>query len=122
MVFAADSYDSAELALFALQIWDVRTTECVRTMLPPQINLVTETACNCICFLPLNRDRMLVCNRTPSLYVMSVSGEVRGCSELLVCNSCNWTPDGFPVVDVMRGLLSHVGHAIRTCTPPVCSC
>ena len=120
MVFAADFHDSAELALFALQIWDVRTTECVRTMLPPQINLVTETACNCICFLPLNRDRMLVCNRTPSLYVMSVSGEVRGCSCVTLVTGPS---SGFPVVDAMRGLLSALFALLSgPCNPPVCSC
>lgn len=60
-----------------VKLWDVRSTECLRTFLPPQVNLVTETVCNNIWFLPHNRDRLLVCNKTSSLYIMSVTGEVR---------------------------------------------
>jgi hypothetical protein len=46
-------------------------------VIPPQLNLVTETACNSVWFLPLHRDRLLVCNRTNSLYIMSINGDVR---------------------------------------------
>ncbi len=69
-----------------LQVWDVRSTECVRSFLPPQLNLVTDTACYCARFLPMHRDRLLVCNGTSSLYVMSITGEVRcGGALCLLC-------------------------------------
>jgi WD40 repeat-containing protein SMU1 len=63
--------------LCACQVWDVKTSDCLRTFTPPQTNLLTDCASNTVHFLPRNRDQLLVCNRTGSMYIMSVTGDVR---------------------------------------------
>ncbi len=60
-----------------VQVWDFKTAECVRSFEVPQPTLLVECAVNSVSFLPRHRDQLLVSNRTNSLYVMSLTGEVR---------------------------------------------
>ncbi len=63
----------------AVKVWELKTSECLRTFTPPQSSMLTDCACNTASFLPRHRDQLLVSNRTGSLYIMSLAGEVCGC-------------------------------------------
>jgi len=61
-----------------IRVWDSKTTDCLQTFTPG--NLTSELAVTGLFMLPRN-DQFVVCNRSPVLYVMSTSGQVRMCSQ-----------------------------------------
>jgi len=59
-----------------VRVWDVKTSECVTQFRPPSDVSVTETSVNTASFLPSNPEQLVVCNRSSSLFVMTLSGDV----------------------------------------------
>jgi WD40 repeat-containing protein SMU1 len=59
-----------------VQVWDVRTCECLTTMrLPKNLNGF-EVPINDIQFLPPSFDQIVVCNRSNTIYIMNIQGLV----------------------------------------------
>jgi WD40 repeat-containing protein SMU1 len=56
-----------------LQLWDVKTTECVSVFHPG--NSHNEIPVHAIHLMPRNTEQIVVCNRSSTLYVMNVKGQ-----------------------------------------------
>lgn len=69
MIVTASSDGSAKL-------WDVKSSACIRTINPPQLNAVTETVCNTASFRPRFSNQLIICNRTSDIYLMDLKGEL----------------------------------------------
>lgn len=59
-----------------VRVWNVKTTECVATFRPPQQESGTETTINSVHLYPKNTDQIVVCNKSPSVYIMTMQGQV----------------------------------------------
>ena len=67
-----------------IKIFDAKTTECVNTVRPTMQDATgaaeklgeAVTAINSIALLPRKQDAIVVCSRSPQLYIMNSSGEV----------------------------------------------
>jgi len=60
----------------AVKVWDAKTCDCLQTFRPPAPASGVELSINSLCFIPTQPDHVVVCNRSPNLYVMSLSGEL----------------------------------------------
>lgn len=56
-----------------VRVWDAKTCDCVHQFRPPQPT-ASELSVNCLQFMPNNPELLVICNRSPNLYVMSTSG------------------------------------------------
>jgi len=59
-----------------IKVWDAKTTECLNTFRPPQPNASVQITVNTIFVNPKNADQLIVCNRSPSIYVMTLQGQL----------------------------------------------
>jgi WD40 repeat-containing protein SMU1 len=58
------------------KVWDAKTSDALMTIAPTAVNSLTENAIHSIAFFPNNPELILVCNRSPTLYIMNIKGEV----------------------------------------------
>lgn len=58
------------------QVWDAKTTDCLFTFRPPQPNAGTELPVHVVRQVPLAEDQMIVCNRSPNLYIVTLQGQI----------------------------------------------
>ena len=58
-----------------VRVWDPRTCECVAQWKPPQ-PAAAELSVNTVTFMPSNPAHVLVCNRSSSVHVMTLGGEL----------------------------------------------
>ncbi len=74
----AFSYDSSRLVSASsdgsVRVWDAKSGECVHNFRPPAVG-ANALAVNGVCFLPTNQEQLLVCNRSPTIYLMTLAGE-----------------------------------------------
>ncbi|PQQ16080.1 suppressor of mec-8 and unc-52 protein homolog 1 [Prunus yedoensis var. nudiflora] len=59
-----------------VKVWDLKTTDCLQTFKPPPPLKGTDAAVNSVHLYPKNTDHIIVCNRTSSIYVMTLQGQV----------------------------------------------
>lgn len=59
-----------------VRVWDAKTSDCLHTFSPPKPLAGSELSVNKVCFLPSNPEHLVVCNRSPHVYVMSLTGNV----------------------------------------------
>lgn len=57
-----------------VRVWDSKTCDCLQSFTPPHENTNVEVSVNSVAFLPSNPDHIIVCCRSPHVYVMSTSG------------------------------------------------
>jgi len=57
----------------SVRVWDAKTCDCIHQFRPPQPS-ASELAVNNLHFLPSNPDHIVVCNRSPNIYIMDLSG------------------------------------------------
>eukprot|EP01121_Diplochlamys_sp_Union-15-3_P001863 TRINITY_DN11617_c0_g1_i1.p1 TRINITY_DN11617_c0_g1~~TRINITY_DN11617_c0_g1_i1.p1 ORF type:complete len:489 (+),score=92.88 TRINITY_DN11617_c0_g1_i1:140-1468(+) len=57
-----------------IKIWDSKTTECIQTFSPA--NVALDTTINQIVLMPRNVEQLVVCNRSNTLYIMNLNGQV----------------------------------------------
>lgn len=60
----------------SVKVWDVRTTEEVYSIRPPQPNAVAEAAVQKVVLVPRRSGQLIVCNRSNALYVMTMTGQL----------------------------------------------
>jgi len=56
-----------------VRVWDAKTCDCVHQFRPPQPS-ASELSVNNLHFLPSNPEHLVVSNRSPHIYIMSLSG------------------------------------------------
>ncbi|XP_078446502.1 transducin family protein / WD-40 repeat family protein [Wolffia australiana] len=61
---------------FTVKVWDVKTTDCLHTFKPPPPLRGGDAAVNSIHLFPKNTDHIIVCNKTSSIYIMTLQGQV----------------------------------------------
>jgi len=63
----------------AVRVWDAKSAECAATFRPPQSGAGTsggELAVSCVLPLPKNPEHCVVCNKSNTVYVMTLTGQV----------------------------------------------
>mmetsp|Transcript_23175 Transcript_23175/g.72363 ORF Transcript_23175/g.72363 Transcript_23175/m.72363 type:complete len:513 (+) Transcript_23175:798-2336(+) len=58
------------------RLWDAKTTDCLGTFRPPVSVNGAEVAINSVQFSPKSSDQLVVCNRSNTVYVMNMQGQV----------------------------------------------
>ncbi|KAI3881335.1 hypothetical protein MKW92_034824 [Papaver armeniacum] len=59
-----------------VKVWDMKTTECLQTFKPPPPLRGGDASVNSVHLFPKNTDQVLVCNKTSSIYLMTLQGQV----------------------------------------------
>ncbi|KAL3641467.1 Serine/threonine-protein kinase smu1 [Castilleja foliolosa] len=59
-----------------VKVWDVKTTDCLQTFKPPPPLRGGDASVNCVHLFPKNADHIVVCNKTSSIYIMTLQGQV----------------------------------------------
>ncbi|XP_075517247.1 suppressor of mec-8 and unc-52 protein homolog 1 isoform X1 [Primulina tabacum] len=59
-----------------VKVWDMKTTDCLQTFKPPPPLRGGDASVNSIHLFPKNTDHIIVCNKTSSIYIMTLQGQV----------------------------------------------
>ncbi|KAL8253357.1 hypothetical protein R6Q59_037050 [Mikania micrantha] len=59
-----------------VKVWDLKTTDCLQTFKPPPPLRGGDASVNSVHLSPKNPDHVIVCNRTSSIYLMTLQGQV----------------------------------------------
>ncbi|XP_062097158.1 suppressor of mec-8 and unc-52 protein homolog 1 [Humulus lupulus] len=59
-----------------VKVWDVKTTECLQTFKPPPPLRGGDASVNSVHLFPKSTDHIIVCNKTSSVYIMTLQGQV----------------------------------------------
>ncbi|OMO73916.1 hypothetical protein COLO4_26800 [Corchorus olitorius] len=60
----------------SVKVWDVKTAECLQTFKPPPPLRGGDASVNSVHLFPKNTDHVIVCNKTSSIYIMTLQGQV----------------------------------------------
>lgn len=59
-----------------VRVWDAKTCECLHAFRPPQATSTAEVAINSVHLFPQNQEQVVVCNRSSTVYLMTMQGLV----------------------------------------------
>ncbi|KAG8050771.1 hypothetical protein GUJ93_ZPchr0009g582 [Zizania palustris] len=59
-----------------VKVWDTKTTDCLQTFKPPPPLRGGDASVNSVHLFPKNTDHIIVCNKTSSIYIMTLQGQV----------------------------------------------
>ncbi|XLS82572.1 hypothetical protein HN51_048403 [Arachis hypogaea] len=59
-----------------VKVWDVKTTDCIQTFKPPSPLRGGDASVNSVHIFPKTTDHIIVCNKTSSIYIMTLQGQV----------------------------------------------
>lgn len=60
----------------SVRVWDAKTSECTATFQPPTPTAAGGLSINAVAFMPTNAEQLVVCNRSPNVYIMSLTGQL----------------------------------------------
>ncbi|KAK9929904.1 hypothetical protein M0R45_026974 [Rubus argutus] len=59
-----------------VKVWDVKSTDCLQTFKPPPPLRGGDASVNSVHLFPKSTDHIVVCNKTSSIYIMTLQGQV----------------------------------------------
>ncbi|KAJ6847233.1 uncharacterized protein M6B38_281335 [Iris pallida] len=59
-----------------VKVWDMKTTDCLQTFKPPPPLRGGDASVNSVHLSPKNTEHIIVCNKTSSIYLMTLQGQV----------------------------------------------
>ncbi|CAL9186852.1 unnamed protein product [Musa hybrid cultivar] len=59
-----------------VKVWDVKSTDCLHTFKPPPPLRGGDASVNSVHLSPKNPEHIIVCNKTSSVYIMTLQGQV----------------------------------------------
>ncbi|OWM81387.1 hypothetical protein CDL15_Pgr007425 [Punica granatum] len=62
--------------LCLMKVWDAKTADCLHTFKPPPPLRGGDASVNSVHLFPKNTDHIIVCNKTSSIYIMTLQGQV----------------------------------------------
>ena len=60
----------------SVRVWDSKSCDCVTSFRPPQTTQSSEASVSSIHFYPQNPDQLIVCNRSSTVFIMTLHGHV----------------------------------------------
>jgi len=60
----------------SVRVWDSKTCDCLTSFRPPQTSTSGEASVNAVHFYPQNPDQIIVCNRSSTVFIMTLHGHV----------------------------------------------
>jgi WD40 repeat-containing protein SMU1 len=63
-------------------MWNVKTTECIKTIKPDVGSGAVDLTINSIHLFPKNVDQFVMCNRSSTVAIMNMQGQVNHCITL----------------------------------------
>ena len=58
------------------RVWDAKTSDSLQCFAPPAASAGAQLSINSVAFLPSNPEHVVVCNRSPHVYVMDLTGSL----------------------------------------------
>lgn len=59
-----------------VRVWDAKSCECLHAFKPPQTGSAGEAAVQAVTLFPKNTEQLVVCNRSPTVFIMTMAGQV----------------------------------------------
>ena len=60
----------------SVRVWDAKSSECTGKFVAPTPSVGVELSVNTLAFLPSGREHLVVCNRSPHVYIFSLAGQL----------------------------------------------
>ncbi|MQL95253.1 hypothetical protein Taro_027918 [Colocasia esculenta] len=100
---------------YTVKVWDVKTTDCLHTFKPPPPLRGGDAAVNSIHLFPKNTEHIIVCNKTSSIYIMTLQGQVYFNLPSCICKKYH---PRFKVVKSFSSGKREGGDFVGACTSP----
>ncbi|KAK9867823.1 hypothetical protein WJX84_007173 [Apatococcus fuscideae] len=59
-----------------VRVWDAKSCDCTSAFRPPQTSAGRDPSVNCVIPNPQNLDQVIVCNRSSTVFIMTMQGQV----------------------------------------------
>ncbi|KVI07465.1 CTLH, C-terminal LisH motif-containing protein [Cynara cardunculus var. scolymus] len=69
-----------------VKVWDLKSTDCLQTFKPPPPLRGGDASVNSVHLSPKNPDHVIVCNKTSSIYLMTLQGQVHEKDVIGICH------------------------------------
>lgn len=96
-----------------VRVWDGKSCECVQAFRPPQAGSA-ELAVNTVLLNPQNLDQLVVCNRSSTVFIMTMQGQARGPFPPIAATGWHEVAEASPLLRFSTALAQEKPDLIRS--------